>query len=129
MNGKVLIDTDVLIDYLRGLPQAERYLENEEGVLFVSAINIAEIYSGIKSREELIATREFLSVFSVVSIDKEIAEKGGSIRYEYGKSHNVGLADALIAASAEAVGAIVVTLNKKHFPMLKSSQVIVPYGK
>ena len=48
-------------------------------------------------------------------------------RREYGKSHGVGLADALIAATAEVVGAQLVTLNKKHFPML--DDVYVPYTK
>jgi predicted nucleic acid-binding protein len=48
-------------------------------------------------------------------------------RRDYGKSHGVGLADALIAASAEMRGAVLVTLNRKHFPMLPT--VIVPYQK
>jgi predicted nucleic acid-binding protein len=43
------------------------------------------------------------------------------------KSHNVGLADALIAATAESRQAALVTLNIKHFPML--ANVVVPYQK
>jgi predicted nucleic acid-binding protein len=42
-------------------------------------------------------------------------------------SHGTGLADALIAASAEAAGATLVTLNRRHFPML--AEVLVPYAK
>jgi predicted nucleic acid-binding protein len=37
-----------------------------------------------------------------------------------------GLADALIAASAEAAGATLVTLNRRHFPML--AEVLAPYA-
>ena len=43
----------------------------------------------------------------------------------YGKSHGTELTDALIAASAEAVGARLVTHNTRHFPML--SNVHIPY--
>ena len=48
-------------------------------------------------------------------------------RRQYHKSHNISLADALIAATAEQYQAKLVTLNSKHFPMTKD--VIVPYVK
>jgi predicted nucleic acid-binding protein len=70
---------------------------------------------------------EFLQAFEVAPVDDTIARNGGRYRRDYGKSHSVGLPDALIAATADAVGAILVTLNKKHFPMLAA--VIVPYQK
>jgi predicted nucleic acid-binding protein len=63
----------------------------------------------------------------MVAVDEAIAVKGGLYRRDYSKSHNTGLADALIAATAEIKNAELVTLNKKHFPML--SNVIVPYQK
>ncbi|MGD2294544.1 MAG: hypothetical protein PVF22_01745 [Candidatus Aminicenantes bacterium] len=44
---------------------------------------------------------------------------------KYGKSHNVDLIDALIAATAEAYSMTLVTLNIKHYPMLR--KVTVPY--
>ncbi|WP_322743723.1 PIN domain-containing protein [Vasconcelosia minhoensis] len=68
-----------------------------------------------------------MSAFELVTVDEDIAVKGGLYRRDYGKSYNVGLADALIAATAEAKGATLVTLNKKHFPMLAS--VTIPYRK
>ena len=49
------------------------------------------------------------------------------IAENYGKSHNTGLADAIIAASAEIRQAHLVTFNRKHFPML--TNLIVPYPK
>ncbi|MFZ3115096.1 MAG: PIN domain-containing protein [Syntrophales bacterium] len=52
--------------------------------------------------------------------------KAGLYRRQYGPSHGVGLADALIAATAEANDAKVATLNKTHFPMI---EVVVPYRK
>jgi predicted nucleic acid-binding protein len=51
----------------------------------------------------------------------------GLWRLQYGRSHGTGLADALIAASVEAAQATLVTLNRRHFPML--ANVWVPYAK
>jgi predicted nucleic acid-binding protein len=56
-----------------------------------------------------------------------IAVTGGLFRRTFLKSHNIGIADAVIAATAETERGIVVTLNRKHFPMF--SNVIVPYQK
>ncbi len=127
MSKPLLIDTDVIIDYLRGRLDAVLYLENLTESLLISTITVAEVYSGVREGKERNALNTFFSTFELVSINEEIAINGGLYRRDYGKSHNVGLADALIAATAEFKGATLVTLNKKHFPML--STVTVPYTK
>ena len=123
----LLIDTDVLIDYLRGQAAAVSYLESLIEPLLISAITVAELYAGVREGTERQALESFVTAFHVVMIDQMIAEQGGLHRRDYGKSHNVGLADALIAATAEVRGATLVTLNRKHFPMLAA--VTVPYTK
>jgi len=60
-------------------------------------------------------------------VNEKTAIIGGLFRRTFLKSHGIGIADAVIAATAEAEDAILVTLNQKHFPML--SKVIVPYRK
>lgn len=127
MSRRLLIDTDVLIDYLRGLPAAGDFLEEQANALVVSAINVAELFAGAKNGAEHEALRRFLQAFEVVDVDQQIAERGGLIRRDSAPAHGTGLADALIAATAEAVGAALVTLNRKHFPMLQD--VLVPYAK
>ena len=123
----LLIDTDVLIDYLRGRPEAVSYLENRTEPLLISAVTVAELYAGVRDGAERTALDSFTQAFEIVAVEEEIAVKGGLYRRDYSKSHNTGLADALIAATAEVRKAELVTLNKKHFPMLSS--VIVPYQK
>jgi predicted nucleic acid-binding protein len=127
MPEALLIDTDVLIDYLRGDAQAVTYLEGLEGVQLLSAISVAELYAGVREGAERKALDEFVEAFERAPVDTAIASMGGLFRRDYGKSHGTGLADALIAATAEVRGASLVTLNEKHFPMLES--VIVPYRK
>ena len=123
----LLIDTDVLIDYLRGQAAAVAYLESLTEPLLISAITVAELYAGVREGNERQALESFVSAFNVVPTDETIARRGGLYRRDYGKSHSVGLADALIAATAEVHGATLVTLNQKHFPMLAA--VTVPYTK
>lgn len=127
MSEPLLLDTDVIIDYLRGQTDAVAYLEGLTNPLLISAVTVAELYVGVREGEEREALDSFISAFELVTVDENIAVKGGLYRRDYGKSYNVGLADALIAATAEAKGATLVTLNKKHFPMLAS--VTIPYRK
>jgi predicted nucleic acid-binding protein len=122
-----LLDTDVLIDYLRGRPEAVTYLEGLTNTLAISAITVAELYAGVRDGAERAKLDSFLAVFDIVPVEQEIAIKGGLYRRDYSKSHNIGLADALIAATAELSQATLVTLNTKHFPML--SDLEVPYQK
>ncbi len=123
----LLVDTDVIIDYLRGRAEAVSYLEGLANPLLISTITVAELYSGVREGAERVALENFVATFTLVAFDAGIAAQGGLHRRDYGKSQGVGLADALIAATAELRGATLVTLNQKHFPMLAS--VVVPYVK
>lgn len=122
-----VIDSDVLIDYLRDQPQAVRVLEGSEQPLAVSAISVAELYAGVRDGEERHQLDLFIGAFTVLPLDRQSAQRAGLWRRQYGPSHGTGLADALIAASVEAAGATLVTLNRRHFPML--ADVLVPYAK
>lgn len=126
MAERLLLDTDVLVDYLRGLTEALEYVEERTETLFLSSITVAELYAGVREGRERTSLAAFLSAFELVPITREIAERGGLWRRDYGRSHNTGLADALVAATAEHAQAQLVTLNRKHFPMLP---VLVPYRK
>jgi len=123
----LVVDTDVLIDYLRDLPQAVAVLENTEQSLAASAISIAELYVGVRDGEERGRLDAFVNAFTVLPLNRNAAVQAGLWRQKYGPSHGTGLADALIAASVAAAGATLVTLNRRHFPML--NQVLVPYSK
>lgn len=127
MSTRLLIDTDVLIDYLRGQPDAVKYLDGLTDPMLISVITVAELYAGVRDGDERTRLDQFVRAFQLVPVDPAIAERGGLFRRDYLKSHNVGLADALIAATADSLQAILVTLNQKHFPMLGS--VFVPYRK
>jgi predicted nucleic acid-binding protein len=116
-NEPLLIDTDVLIEYLRGRKKAIEYLEGVTATLLVSAITVAELSAGLRGEDEARALESFLLAFAIVPIDGKTARLGGEYRRRFGPSHGTGLADALIAAAARLHSGRLVTLNTKHFPM------------
>lgn len=123
----MLVDTDVLIDYLKGNPNAEKFIEQNIDRVSVSAITVAELYQGIRNRKEKETLDPFLSELRVFSVTEDIAIKAGLLRNEYGKSGSSSLADCIIASTSITHGMQLVTPNLKHFPMLDT--VIAPYQK
>lgn len=125
-----VIDTNVLIDHLRGVASARDVLLNllESGnVPAVSTITVAEIEAGIRESERR-SVETLLQKIPILDLDAEIARIGGRFRRQYGRSHGVLLPDALIAATAVKHTGTLYTLNRKHYPM-PEVQVVVPYGK
>lgn len=114
-----LLDTDVLVDYLRGEARAVAFVQSNADRILLSAIVVAELYAGVKGEAELSVLDGFVSLFRVVPIGAAIAKAGGLYKRDFSKSHGIGLADAILAASAEAENAQLQTLNVKHYPMMK----------
>ena len=123
----LLLDTDLLIDFLRGHRQAVAFLEEETRPMGVSVLTMAELHAGVRDGEEREQLTELLSIFNQIPVDPETAADGGLLRRDFGPSHGTGLIDAILAATALKYGLRLVTLNDKHYPMLPD--VVVPYRK
>ena len=117
MPNPILIDTDVLIDFLRGHDKAVAFVNEFFSRIILSPIVVAELYAGVKGNAELTVLEDFISLFRVVPLTAEIAKIGGLYKRDFGKSHGVGLADAILAATADKEKAELRTLNVKHYPM------------
>jgi len=115
----VLVDTDVLVDLLRGSEKAVAVVNSYQEYIILSAIVVAELYAGVKGDKELATLDAFVSLFRVVPVTPEIARLGGLYKRDYHQSHSVGLADAILAATAKSERAELKTLNIKHYPMFK----------
>ena len=127
MKKKLLIDTDIIIDFLRGFDKAVRYIKSHSEEIVLSVITVAELYACVKGNNEHKELDDFIDLFPILQITTEVARIGGLYKSEYFKSHGVGLADGLIAASAEIHDAVLKTLNIKHYPMIKGLKP--PYFK
>ena len=122
-----LLDTDVLVDFFRGHSKAVAFINAHSPRIILSSVVVAELYAGVKGDAEQATLENFISLFRVVPVSAEIAKAGGLYKRDYGKSHGIGLADAILAATAQAENAELKTLNTKHYPMLKSLKP--PYKK
>jgi predicted nucleic acid-binding protein len=116
----VLIDSDVVIEVLRSRNQAilEEWskLADSHLPILISPISFAEIGAGSLAHE-LLAIARFFAPLACVAIDQKIGQLAGEYLRQYSKSHNLKIADALIAASAVQNRADLWTRNRKHYPM------------
>ena len=126
MAGPILLDTDVLVDFLRGHNKAVAFVNTHSARIILSSIVVAELYAGVKGDAEQSALEDFVSLFRVIPVSADIAKAGGLFKRDFSKSHGVGLADAILAATAEAEHAELKTLNRKHYPMLKGLRPAYP---
>ena len=113
-----LVDTDIAIDFLRRRDYALKLLEHwaEEGLLAISTLTHLEIYQGMKASEER-ATNAFLDGLISVAVDVAIARRAGRMLGELrSKGVTVGIADAIIAATALQLNTPLLTNNVEHYP-------------
>jgi predicted nucleic acid-binding protein len=116
--AKILLDSDVIIEWLRGhepfvtkIPQ----LLEEHSQLFWTPVSIAEVYAGVRKREQDIVGNLFI-LFEAVSISPDVGKKAGEYLRLFAKSP-VEIGDALVAACAFVEKLVLWTLNRKHYPM------------
>jgi hypothetical protein len=127
MIAAILADTDVLVDYLRGYPKAVSLLMEQTDRIGLSAITVVEFYAGVRGQAEREALDDLISMHPVVPLTTEIAMAAGLLRRDYGKSHGLGIPDAVVAATVQAENAELWTLNVRHFPMFPDLEP--PYRK
>ena len=117
---KIVVDTSILIDYLRGGTKWEHLLsEVEKDIeIYLPTIVVFELFSG-KSSHKPQASRDivdFIKYFQRIELTEEIAKKAGELYRDVSKTLQVP--DYIVAASALDIGGTVVTLNKKHFAQI-----------
>lgn len=115
----VLVDTSVLIDYLRGHQGAAELLGAERAAssLHASEITRLEVLAGMRAEEET-GTRSLPSTLIWHPVDVDVAEEAGALGRRWLPSHHtIDSADLAIAATAIRTGARLLTRNLRHFPM------------
>ena len=121
----VVVDTDILIDFLRGKRRAQDFLLSifEDSIIYCSVITVAEIYAGMKPHERE-KTTELIDSLNIVDVDREIAERAGEYKRDE-KRQSLELDDCLIAATAFVKKATLATGNGKHSPMADINKEVV----
>lgn len=127
---RYLIETSVIVKFLRGKSEAVEFIEGLEGELTSSFVCLAELYEGVyrtKREAEKGILDFFAGLSEVYGLDQEIAEKFGQIRAELKqKGRMIEDLDILLAATCKAYNLILVTdnINIRHFKRVKGLKVL-----
>ncbi len=115
-----LLDTSVIIDVLNrkgGRDVLLRKLLFEGNLLACCAINVTEVYAGMRPKERE-RTEEFLKSLDYYEISWDIAKQAGLLKQEWARRGiTLSVSDVTIAAVALANNLILITDNIKHYPM------------
>ncbi|WP_159712887.1 type II toxin-antitoxin system VapC family toxin [Geminicoccus flavidas] len=107
---KALFDTNILIDHLNAVPEARAELRRYEAKA-ISIVTWMEVMVGAEPDLQA-PTRGFLGGFEVIGIEERVAERAVKLR----RSHRIRLPDAVIWATAQVHGLLLVTRNTRDFP-------------
>jgi tRNA(fMet)-specific endonuclease VapC len=114
---RVIADSDVLIDFLRGKGFADRIAyEVKSGGLHTTAISAFELWAGAKTDSQLSAVETLLAALIILPLDTGSARRAAGVRRELeSKTASIGMADSLIAGICLEADGILLTRNRKHF--------------
>jgi predicted nucleic acid-binding protein len=110
---RILLDTDIFVDHLRGRLR----LETGKDDAHFSSVTRAELFAGRRTEEARV--RRLLQPFAELPVDRSVAERAGRIR----RASGVAMADALIAATAIHHRLMLVTRNVGDFAPITSLRI------
>ncbi len=133
-NPRVVIDTDVLVDFLRGNREATllvNRLEEQKYLLATTTINEFELYYGAHkstgSDKAIVQIRQLLGRLVVLPLSSKSAQRAGHIYAELEKQGQpIGLRDTMIGAIAQTRHCSVATRNVSHFKKIGGLAIITP---
>lgn len=118
---KAVVDSDILIDYLQGVTKAKTELAHYSTLLY-SVISWMEVMCGATNEQEREAAKQLLDSMTMVELSGEIAARAVAARQQ----QRLKLPDAIIWATADCEGCILLTRNSKDFSK-KDPRVRIPY--
>ncbi|MBN1960854.1 MAG: type II toxin-antitoxin system VapC family toxin [Deltaproteobacteria bacterium] len=120
----MIVDTDVIIWYMRGNDKARIAIEKIENFQ-LSVVSYMELVQGMRNKNELRELRNAMTDWgvNVVLINETISAKALFLVERYFLSHKLELADALIASTAISCGLPIFTGNDKHYRMIDDLHV------
>lgn len=125
-----IMDTDVIVDVLRGHAPALVWLEHQrEQVVGVPVIVRMEVMQGAKSRRDEAAIARRLDEFTCLHLQTGDSEVAESCFRQFHLSHNLGILDCLISAIAVRQGVPFYTFNAKHFSIVPKLDARFPYDR
>ncbi len=126
----IILDSDIVIDFLRQYPPAVNWLSvlGDEEIALPGYV-VMELMQGCTNKVELRELKKFIADFEVIWPSSEICNEALEVFSQYNLSHNLGLLDALIGQTAVALGLPLHTFNRKHYTAIPNLVMVQPYQK
>ena len=120
----MIIDTDVLIWYLRGNKEAQKTI-NASIPFRISVITYLELIQGMHNKRELRILQKYLKEWSteIIPINETISTRAMFLMEDYYLSHSMETGDAMIAATVIENQEILLTANDKHYGFIPNIQI------
>ncbi len=112
---KIVLDTNILIEVLKGNRSIVEKLEKQNFEYCISSITVMELYFGALNKAELFTLKKFVKLFKIIELNDNISSISTELIFQYAKSHNLTIPDSLIASTAISENIKLYTLNLKDF--------------
>jgi predicted nucleic acid-binding protein len=124
----VIVDTDILIDVARRIPEAITYVQDLEqrAVVGISTITYMELLIGCRNKTEQRKVERFVRRFEVVKLSAAMSDHAIALLRQYRLSHGLLIADGLIAATALVEGKPLASKNQRDYRFI-SGLTLLPY--
>jgi len=120
----ILLDTNVLIEILKGNAKTIEKIEFFDKELAISSITVMELFYGAINKAEVKKLEAFVALFKIIDIDEKISKESTSLIKTYAKSHNLDIPDAMIASTALVVKSPLFTYNLKDFRFIDGLELL-----
>jgi predicted nucleic acid-binding protein len=126
----ILLDTDVMVDVLRGYEPAIAWLTNiSDSEIGIPGLVAMELIQGSQNAREQKRLEKALNVYPMFWAEPQDCDRALKSFAAHHLSHKIGLIDALIAETAISVDATLATYNVKHYSVIKELKTTQPYEK
>lgn len=124
------LDTDVLVDCLRGIPAARAWLQSRSAEpMSVPGIAAMELLMGCQNQTDLKRTRAFLDTFDVVWPEAHEFQRAFALLAEHRLASGLAIPDCLVAAMALERSWRLRTFNTKHYRVIAGLDLQEPYAR
>jgi|SRR5699024_434994 len=122
----LLVDTDVLIDFSRGVEESREQLRDleKDHVLAISVVTQLELMVGCENKRAFESLQKFLDNFNILHLNSSISEQAVELFEEYRLSHGVLIPDMLIASAALTLEIPLLSKNRKDFRFIDKLDLV-----
>ena len=127
---EVFLDTDVMIDILRGYEPAVEWLKelkDQHAKVCLPGFTVMELIQGCENKEQIKEVREAVQDFRILWPTESCCSKALEAYTDHSLSHGLDILDALIGQMAEDLMMPLHTFNTRHFKGVFKADMVQPY--